>query len=138
MVLWENIDFGGRSHRINLPTQGTIDLKNTGWTNRGTSSIEIVGLSEGQWSCFYETSNHTGDDMLFVQGSGRLRNLHTIVRPHGNNHWGDRIQGVASPVTGPSSSLNENSTRIYHHKNSYDNGDKGARNLGTDNQEWWQ
>lgn len=136
IILYENVDFGGRQYRINIPTQGC--LIPDGWANGYASSLEIKGTNATDWCLFYETPSNVGDDMLWVQGPGKLRNLHAIERPHGNNHWGDRIRGIVAVVQDPKEEWKENSTIIYKHQNSFDVGTKGARDLGQPNKDWWE
>lgn len=74
-------------------------------------------VCSAQWAVFWESPNFDeGDDSLWVAPVGpnyqwNLDNLHTIGRPHGTNHWGDRIRGVSFTPVGPTGS-NENRTII--------------------------
>ena len=131
IILFENVDFGGRSWEV---TQTTGSF--SGWQNRSASSIRVQGFGDNDWNAFFETANNSGDDQLYLQGNGELNNLHTIARPHGNNHWGDRISQVQVAVA-PSGS-NENQTILSHGTRNYVDGNHGNKQLDNTNPRWGQ
>ena len=109
-TLFENIGFQGRTLDIQDGNQVPALPPPVG--NQQASSIYVFGP---QWITFWESTNY-GDDSLWVAPPPagrywRLDNLHTLGRPHGNNHWGDRISAVA--FSGPPSGSNEDRTIIW-------------------------
>ena len=107
--LFQNRDFGGARLAIDANTP-QLPLP---FGNRETSSLKV---HTREWVKFYENDNfNEDDDVLWIEGDRpddpNLRNLHTLPRPHGNEHWGDRILSVSFPG-GPPSAETTNCT-IY-------------------------
>lgn len=99
------------------------------------SSIKIEGLAEGEFVVLWETKDYSqGDDSLWIEGNGQLENLHRLVRPHGNEHWGDRASAISFQAA-PSGST-ENRTVIYKGRRDYINGNKGVVPLDGYNPSW--
>ena len=88
------------------------------------------------WNAFFETVDDTGDDQLYVQGNGELANFHTILRPHGNNHWGDRISQVKVGLAPPAGLVTENSTVLYHGRRDYADNHGPLKQLNGSNPNW--
>jgi hypothetical protein len=74
------------------------------------SSLETL---DRRWSVFWETIFfNPDDDQLWIEGQWQIPNLHMLHRPHGNNHWGDRINAVSFPSEGPTGD-NDNRTILH-------------------------
>ncbi|MGH9760135.1 MAG: hypothetical protein ACREDR_31800, partial [Blastocatellia bacterium] len=110
-ILYENVDMGGRRFVVrdgeNIPViRPPLD--------GSASSLETWGAG---WVTFWESINFDAkDDQLWIEdpanGDGwYIPNLHKLPRPHGNNHWGDRIRGVSH--SGAPTGSNENRTIIH-------------------------
>jgi hypothetical protein len=68
---------------------------------------------DNRWSVFWETIFfNPGDDQLWIEGAFNLPDLRILPRPHGNNHWNDRINAVSFPAQGPTGD-NDNRTIIH-------------------------
>ncbi len=93
-TLYENVDFGGRAFDINVGESIPVIPPPL---SRGTSSIRVYF----GWITFWESQGYNaGGDQLWVAAppAGKMwsfPNLHGFHRPHGNNHWGDRIWAVS-------------------------------------------
>jgi hypothetical protein len=109
-TLYENVDFGGRAFDVNTGENVPVIPPPL---SRGTSSVHVYY----GWITFWESQNYdSGDDQLWVAPPkpGYLwvfANLHTFYRPHGNNHWGDRIWAVS--FSGAPTGDNDNRTIVY-------------------------
>lgn len=130
ITVYEDINFGGRSFVV---TADTGDLPD--WQHRSASSFRISGMSDDAYTVFLETVNGQGDDELWVQGNGQLKDLRGVARPHGNNNWNDRISQILVNRGTPGGS-NDNRTILYHGRRDYTDGNNPMRNLGPDNPNW--
>jgi hypothetical protein len=101
VTLYEHINFVGRTYDVNTDMDSFPDWPGT---NDGqTSSIKVFRKG---WVRFWEgTDWDDSNDQLWVEGpmtnNPNLQNLHTLPRPHGNNHWGDRIRCISFPGQAP-------------------------------------
>lgn len=129
ITLYENVGFTGRAWEV-IQTTGQFQ----DWQNRSASSLKVEGFRDDDWNAFFESANNYGDDQLYLQGNGELANLHTLARPHGNNHWGDRISQVQIGVA-PAGD-NDNQTILYHGRRDYVDGHQGNRQLDGSNPGW--
>ena len=69
------------------------------------------------WVVFWEGKNfNEGDDELWVEGPAVVSDLAKLHRPHGNNHWNDRILAV-SFASAPPSGNKKNRTVITRQTN---------------------
>jgi len=108
VILYEHVDYGGLAYAIDANTP--VIPPPMGQGDGQASSIHIY---TNEWVTFWEGKDFDpGNDQLWVAPPGQgyqwnFANLHTQLscRPHGNNHWGDRIRGVSFPGTGPLGSL---------------------------------
>ena len=111
--LYEHINFGGWEYAINdsipaLPPP----------VGSGDGQASSVRIYTNEWVILWENVNYDeGEDQLWIAPAGagfgwEIDNLHDIRRPHGNNHWGDRIRCVAFPGSGPSGD-NDNRTIVH-------------------------
>lgn len=109
VLLFENANFGGRAHTVTADS-GTLPPPLDG-------AASSLTTDHPGWTIFWESQNFDArDDSLWVegaraQGDPNLKNLHTLPRPHGSKHWGDRIRGVSFSANGPDTN-NDNRT-IY-------------------------
>src|SRR5580704_1315419 len=101
--LFVNVDFGGPAYTI-VDGQSQAPLPPP-WYENGSS----VTYTSGQWVTFWESDDYgqSGGDSLWLapldpSNTWYIRNLHTLCRPHGNNHWGDLIKSMSfsGPPTG--------------------------------------
>lgn len=103
-TIWEDADFGGRSLEI-FESHPLLPFP-----FEFTASSLQVNLQPGEWIVFWEAREYDAkDDQLWISGSRSIANLHLLRRPHGKNHWGDRIRAISLPPGGPTGS-NENRT----------------------------
>jgi hypothetical protein len=113
-ILFENINIDGFRYTVNEGEQIPIIPPPMGSGDGQTSSMEIFST---QWITFWESPNFDeGDDSLWIEPAGigrfwQIDNLHILGRPHGTNHWGDRIRAVS--FSGPPTGSNENRTIIH-------------------------
>lgn len=69
------------------------------------------------WVVFWEGKNYKeSDDQLWVEGPAVISDLAKLHRPHGNNHWNDRILSV-SFASAPPTGNNKNRTIITRKTN---------------------
>jgi hypothetical protein len=129
ITLWENTDFNGQTVEIE---GGYITL--TGWQDKSASSIKIEGFKSTDCNAFYESSGDDGSDQLYTEGNGAFANLHVITRPHGNNHWGDRISQVC--VGKIPMGDKQNQTIFNCNNKTYSNGTKNIATLDEKNPGW--
>lgn len=114
-ILSENINFNGFPYSVNEGEQIPLIPPPMGSGDGQASSMKVYST---QFITFWESPNFDeGDDSLWIESAGAgffwsIPNLHTLGRPHGNNHWGDRIRGVS--FSGPPTGSNENRTIIHH------------------------
>lgn len=110
VTLFEDINFGGEKFEINDNIAAIPPFMGSG---DGQASSVVIQTNE--WVVLWENVNYQeGEDQFWIAPPGigyqwNLDNLHEYPRPHGNNHWGDRIRCVAFPGRPPSGS-NENRT----------------------------
>jgi hypothetical protein len=110
-TLWQNDHFGGAG--FDIPDSIPIPVIPPP-LHRGAKSLRMAGT---QWMTFWESDNFdTGDDSLWIAPPGagfawNLEYLGNVPRPHGNNHWGDRISGVS--FSGSPTGDNDNRTIIH-------------------------
>jgi hypothetical protein len=113
--LYENVDFGGRAFHVESGQHVAVIPPPIGSGDGQASSIHITA---DQWIVFWEAKNYDeGDDQLWIAPPPAgtrwaLSDLHDLPRPHGNNHWGDRILAVSFPG-GPPTGNNENRTIVH-------------------------
>src|SRR4051794_6098168 len=94
-ILFENIDFGGIPYNVNEGDQIPVIPPPMGAGDGQASSMKVYS---SQWITFWESPNFdAGDDSLWIEPAGaglfwNVANLHRLGRPHGTNHWGDRIR----------------------------------------------
>lgn len=111
-ILWVNVNESGPSYPIN--DGQNIPMLPPPIGPRQASSIEVFGP---HWITFWESPNYdAGDDSLWIAPppAGRmwkLDDLTNVPRPHGNNQWNDRIDGVS--FSGAPTGSNENRTIIW-------------------------
>jgi hypothetical protein len=108
--LFENVNYGGRALDIQDGYSSPQLPPPIG--NQQASSIQVFCQ---EWITFWESTNY-GDDSLWIAPPSPghywpIPNLHILPRPHGNNHWGDRIAAVA--FSGPPSGSNEDRTIVW-------------------------
>src|SRR5215467_265763 len=131
--IWENPGEGGRGATFTSTTGQLTD-----WEYRSADTIKIEGFNDTDWNCFFESTQNFGDDQLYIQGNGELSRLGSVVRPHGNNNWADRIAsirfGLAPDMSNPR--IVENSTRISHGSRRYAVGTNGFYELDSGNPLW--
>src|SRR5262245_52761230 len=98
-VMWLDIGFAGAPTFEIQQGQNTSAIAPPMGADDGQGSSMIVPSST--WITFWELPNFDGGgDSLWIESAGpgfqwRLDNLHQLRRPHGNNHWGDRIRAVS-------------------------------------------
>jgi len=113
-ILFENINFDGYVYTVNEGDHTSVIPPPMGSGDGQASSMKVYS---SQWITFWESPNFDeGDDSLWIEPAGvgffwSIPNLHTLGRPHGTNHWGDRIRGVS--FSGPPTGSNENRTIIH-------------------------
>jgi hypothetical protein len=113
-TMFENVDFGGTPFNVNNGENIPVLPPPMGNGDGQASSLHIFGP---QWITFWESPFYDqGDDQLWIApppaGFYRyIKNLHGLFRPHGNNHWGDRIRCVS--FSGAPSGDNDNRS-IWH------------------------
>jgi len=114
-LLFENVGFQGAIYAVYEGASIPAIPPPMGSGDGQTSSMKVYNFTF--WITFWESPNfNEGDDSLWIAPSGNgmfwpLDNLHTLRRPHGNNHWGDRIRAVS--FSGPPTGSNENRTIIH-------------------------
>ncbi len=116
VVIYDNADYNGESLTINetlsvlpAPLGTTI-----GGQHGKVSSLKI---NPKGWVVFWEGKNfNENDDQLWVEGPAVISDLAKLHRPHGNNHWNDRILAV-SFATAPPTGNNKNRTIITRKTN---------------------
>lgn len=97
VVMYEHAGYQGESLVVetNLPALPP-PFNNTQGSLNGTASSLKVNFSG--WVVFYEGRDfNDGKDQLWIQGPTTISDLSKLHRPHGNNHWGDRILSVSFP-----------------------------------------
>jgi hypothetical protein len=106
-TLWQNDHFTGQG--FDIPDSISVPVIPPP-LHRGAKSLKVSGT---QWMTFWESDNYnTGDDSLWIApGHWTLEYLGNVGRPHGNNHWGDRISAVS--FSGPPQGSNENRTIVH-------------------------
>jgi hypothetical protein len=130
VTLFTDINFGGAQYVVN----DAVAQLPPGVENE-VSSIRIEGSAPGTFTVLWEARGFDGgDDALWLEGNGELHNLHTLRRPHGNNHWGDRVSGVSFQAAPQGST--ENRTILYHGRRDYTDGEHGLRQLDATNPNW--
>jgi hypothetical protein len=113
-TIYRNVAFGGEALDI---TSNIPELPSPLY--REVSSLKVENENT-KWVVFWESKNFDdGDDQLWIQGSRTIKNLHTLRRPHGNNHWGDRIEAVSFSDVGPQGD-NDNRTVCFFGKRCVD------------------
>jgi hypothetical protein len=113
-TVYRNVGFGGEAVDI---TSNTAQLPSP--LNGEVSSLKVDNENL-KWTVFWESENFDeGDDQLWIQGPRTIANLHTLHRPHGNNHWGDRIKAVSFSADGPQGD-NDNRTVCFFGKRCVD------------------
>src|SRR3989442_6746964 len=118
-TMFENVEYGGRAFDVNDGDNIPLIPPPLGGN---ASSLYVYGP---HWVTFWESPFYNaGDDQLWVAPppAGQywlFHNLHEFYRPHGNNHWGDRIKCVS--FSGEPTGDNDNRT-IVHSDGSVTNG----------------
>ena len=109
--LFENTPPGGRTLDVSVGENIPVIPPPLGGQ---ASAVFIYGP---QWITFWESPNYdAGDDQFWAAPPPNgyhweITDLHRLYRPHGNNHWGDRIKGVS--FSGPPTGDNENRTILH-------------------------
>lgn len=112
-LLYENVGFQGYVFGVENGQNIPVIPPPMGSGDGQASSMYVYGP---QWITFWEAHNYNpGDDSLWIHPPRQgymwvLDNLHRLCRPHGTNHWGDRIRGVS--FSGAPTGSNENRTVI--------------------------
>lgn len=79
--------------------------------------VSSLKINAKGWVVFWEGKNFKeSDDQLWVEGPAVISDLAKLHRPHGNNHWNDRILAV-SFASNPPTGNNKNRTIIPHQTN---------------------
>lgn len=106
--LYENIGYGGR---IFQDVDQNVPVIPPPLNGQGSSLVLISNV----WVTYWETANYDeGDDSLWIEPRSNgyaIANLHILGRPHGNNHWGDRIKAIS--MSGAPTGSNENRTIVH-------------------------
>lgn len=116
VVIYSDAEYKGETLTINenLPVLPAPLGTTTGGQHGKVSSLKIT--TKG-WVVFWEGKNfNEGDDQLWVEGPAVISDLAKLHRPHGNNHWNDRILAV-SFGSAPPIGNNKNRTIITRKTN---------------------
>jgi hypothetical protein len=135
LTLCWDVTFVG--NRIAIPEGSDAAPLPAPWSNgSGEASSLILAGPTRSWAVLWETSKNSGDDSLWIAPipdgwAFMLWSLHTgtgsgfppgmLDRPHGNNHWGDRIRGVTWTPNPPSGD-NDNRTILWPNGHQCGNG----------------
>lgn len=116
VVVYDNADYNGESLTIN-ETLSVLPAP-LGTTASGQhGKVSSIKITTKGWVVFWEGKNfNEGDDQLWVEGPAVISDLAKLHRPHGNNHWNDRILAV-SFSTAPPTGNNKNRTIITRKTN---------------------
>jgi hypothetical protein len=112
-LLYEHSNYGGYTFGVEYGQNYPALAPPIGSGSGQASSMYIYGP---QWITFWESPNyHEGDDSLWVHPPPigyiwTFDDLHRLNRPHGNNHWGDRIRCIS--FSGAPTGSNENRTIV--------------------------
>lgn len=116
VVLYGEANYKGEALTINeslpiLPAPlGTTEAGQHG-------KVSSLKINANVWVVFWEGKYfNEGDDELWVEGPAVISDLAKLHRPHGNNHWNDRILAV-SFASAPPSGKNKNRTVITRQTN---------------------
>ena len=116
VMMWGEANYQGdlRSVNENLPVLPAL----LGTTESGQhGKVSSLKINATGWVVFWEgKSLKEGDDQLWVEGPAVISDLAQLHRPHGNNHWNDRILTVSFASSAPTGS-NKNRTIITRKTN---------------------
>lgn len=113
-LLYEHINYAGYTYPVNDGENLPAIPPPMGADHGQASSMYVYSP---QWITFWESPNYDqGDDSLWIAPPKpghrwEFANLHQLGRPHGTNHWGDRIRCVS--FSGGPTGSNENRTVVH-------------------------
>ncbi|MBS1809586.1 MAG: hypothetical protein JST84_15610 [Acidobacteria bacterium] len=116
VMMWGEANYKGESLTVNenLPVLPAP----LGTTENGQhGKVSSLKVNSTGWVVFWEgKSFKESDDQLWVEGPAVISDLAQLHRPHGNNHWNDRILAV-SFASAPPTGSNKNRTIITRKTN---------------------
>ena len=116
VMLWSEANYKGESLSVNetLPVLPAPLGTTEGGQHGKVSSLKI---NTRGWVVLWEgKSFKESDDQLWIEGPAEVSDLAKLHRPHGNNHWNDRILAVSFSPGAPTGS-NKNRTIITRKTN---------------------
>ncbi|MEP7340372.1 MAG: hypothetical protein ABI977_21760 [Acidobacteriota bacterium] len=101
VMLFEYANYQGE--RINLNTNSSLLPPPLGSKDGGKhGNVSSLKVNVKGWVVFWEGKEYNeGEDQLWVEGPAIISDLSKLHRPHGNNHWGDRIRSVSFASSPP-------------------------------------
>ncbi|MEO6727195.1 MAG: hypothetical protein ABIU20_08110 [Blastocatellia bacterium] len=111
IVVFEHANYQGAA--LDLNTNTSLLPPPLGSKEGGKhGNVSSLKVNVKGWVVFWEGKEYNeGEDQLWVEGPAVISDMSKLHRPHGNNHWGDRIRSV-SFASGPPTGDNNRRTII--------------------------